>query len=239
MSAPADSDFLLNPVDVASVVDSSSTISTIIGVVTTDDDDDAASKVESLAIDSASFANSVDVAPIDIEKAKVQALSQQLSRSYKENQSLKILLEKAQADFRRQIQQTHHLQKMQSKILRDAANPVSDPCDEVEKLNAELACTQKELAEEIEMSKKREARMMRLQEQLDSLKKQGEEQTTSIENQSALLIKNLKSQRNELLVVLRKQTKLIDILKQQRSHVEAAALLGMVEKDFMKVVGRH
>jgi hypothetical protein len=255
MIAPADNDDILNPpvgespvvytssIISASVgderphspgdnVDSSNKISAFVGDV-------AINAVESLAIDCASFTKSVDVTPVDIERAKVRALSQQLSRSHKENQTLKILLEKAQADFERQIQQTHHLQKVQSKILRDAANPVSSgPCVEVHKLNAELASTQKDLVEEIEMSKKREAKMIRLQEQLDSLKKQSEEQTASIENQSSTLIKNLKSQRSELLVVIRKQTKLIDILKQQRSHVETAALLNMAEKDFMKVIGR-
>jgi hypothetical protein len=232
MSAPADNDIILNQVDCAPVVDSSNKISAFVGDVAID-------VVESLAIDCASFTKSVDVSPVDVERAKVRALSQQLSRSHKENHALKILLEKAQTDFDRQIQQTHHLQKMQTKILRDAVKPVSGPCDEVRQLNAELASTQKDLAEEIETSKKREARMMRLQEQLDSLKKQGEEQTTSIESQSATLIKNLKSQRSELLVVIRNQTKLIDILKQQRSHVESAALLNILEKDFIKVVGRQ
>jgi hypothetical protein len=51
-----------------------------------------------------------------------------------------------------------------------------------------------------------------------------------------MFIKNLMKQRNELLVVIKKQTNVIDILKQQRARAEAAVLLDMAENDFLKVV---
>ena len=56
-------------------------------------------------------------------------------------------------------------------------------------------------------------------EELDSLK-QGEG-----DNEKRIVIHNHQKQRSELLEVFKKQLKLIDILKQQRAHVEAAALL--------------
>ena len=53
------------------------------------------------------------------------------------------------------------------------------------------------------------------------------------------LIKNLEHQRTELLFVVKKQMKLIDIHKQQRAHIDAATLLDIAEKDFLKEIRRR
>jgi hypothetical protein len=241
MSAVANDDVSSNQVDdVASVVDSSYSISEMIDAVAIDD---AAYEIETatgaeISIDDASLTNFFGVTPIDIEKAKVRALSRQLTRSQDENRQLQSMLKKAQIDLERQIQQTLQLQKRHTKNRGEDAieQPVSSPCNEVQKLKADLASTNKDLAEELETTKKREAKMLRLQEQLDSLKQQREQQEIGDEKQSDIFIKNLKKQRSELLIVMKKQTKLIEILKQQRAHVEAAALLNILEKDLMKVV---
>ena len=222
MSADANDDNSCNPVNVASAVDSSNVISAIIDAVTIHDAE----------------TTEIDVPPIEIEKSKVRALNRQLSRSQDENRQLQSLLKQAQADLERQIQQTLQLQKRQTKMcIRDAIDrPIPVLCEEVQKLKVDVASAHKYLADELETAKNREAKLLQLQEQVISLKQQREQQEIRDEKQSDMFIKNLMKQRNELLVVIKKQTNVIDILKQQRAHAEAAVLLDMAENDFLKVV---
>ncbi len=192
--------------------------------------------IDAVAIGDAETTHSVDVTPIEIEKLKVQALSRQMSRSQDENRQLQSLLKQAQADLERQIQQRHKCLALRLCTRDTIEQPVSVPCDEVKKLRAELTSTHKDLADEIETTYKRDARILLLQGQVDSLKQQLEQKEIRDAKQSDIFIKNSKKQRSELLVVIKKQTKLIDILKQQRAHAEAAVLWDTAEKDFMKVV---
>ena len=95
--------------------------------------------------------------------------------------------------------------------------------DEVNKLKSELASTQKDLADEIEASKKRELRVQSLQETLAALKKHQLEQEGCDKHEHNMRIKTLVKQRDELLLVVKRQIKLIEVLRQQRLHVESAA----------------
>ena len=46
----------------------------------------------------------------------------------------------------------------------------------------------------------------------------------------------LEKQKNELMAIFRKQLRLIDVLKRQKIHLEAAQSLNLTEREFMKAV---
>lgn len=210
--------------------------------------DDVTTSVFSTTLDDASFETSssidkVSLLPIDLESAKIRTLQRQLARCQDESRQLQSMLKQTQADLARQIQQTILTQKKQ--LIRTQVWDLNEvpvliaPCDDVQVLKDELALTRKNFADELEMATKREAKISHLQEQLDSLKQCRIQEEMSEEKKHDVVIKNLKKQRSELFAVIHKQVTLIDVLRQQRSHVEAATLLSMIDNDFMKVVGNR
>jgi len=182
-------------------------------------------------IDDSVFTASTTATPLLIERAKVKALTKQLSRTIEDKKQLQDILTKRQQDLEISQNKTLQLQRAQIKHLKDAnqKQQVSvGHSDEVNNLKAELASTQKELADEIESSKKRELRVQRLQEQLVA-SKHSKQEGGGDKHKHDMKIKTLVKQREELLLVVKKQMKLIEVLRQQRLHVESAKGLCEVE----------
>jgi uncharacterized protein YoxC len=92
----------------------------------------------------------------------------------------------------------------------------------------------------------KDARLQRVIEELEKHKLQLKEERTGDQAKNEHMRKDmdrlmdenkkLEKQRNELLTAFKKQMKLIDILKRQKMHIEAAKLLSFTEDEFTKTL---
>jgi chromosome segregation ATPase len=94
-----------------------------------------------------------------------------------------------------------------------------------------------------------EARLHRANEEIEKLKcqlvnerKEAADLTSSLKRDLEVALERAKKsdrQRGELLAAFRKQLKLVDILRRQRVHMEAARMLGFAEEEFVKLMEQH
>ncbi|XP_070762273.1 testis-expressed protein 9 [Enoplosus armatus] len=195
-------------------------------------------------------------AQVRVLKAKLRIMQEeldQLSCEYfkkdDENAKLSAKMKEIEED-RARLQKTTSIQQTQLEKHRALTEESAKKCDglqlQVSALNKEIENLNRSHKQAAAVHSTVEVRLNRALEEGERLKTQLNKMKLmnrdkiSEEHQSKenLLAENkmLKKQKAELIVGFKKQLKLIDILKRQKMHFEAAKLLSFTEDEFMKAL---
>uniref|UniRef100_A0A3B5M2R8 Uncharacterized protein n=1 Tax=Xiphophorus couchianus TaxID=32473 RepID=A0A3B5M2R8_9TELE len=188
-------------------------------------------------------------AKLRIMQEEIDMLSCDYHKKEDENSKLAAKIKELEED-RVRLQRTINIQQTQTEKQKALAEESARKCDDLQ-LQVSALCKEVEI---LTRSKKQaalihstaEVRLNRAVEEVERLKsqlaktKQINKDKISEEQQSKenLLAENqvLKKQKTELIAGFKKQLKLIDILKRQKMHFEAAKLLSFAEEEFMKAL---
>ncbi|XP_043994343.1 testis-expressed protein 9-like isoform X2 [Gambusia affinis] len=188
-------------------------------------------------------------AKLRIMQEEIDMLSCDYHKKEDENSKLAAKIKELEED-RVRLQRTINIQQTQTEKQKALAEESARKCDD---LQLQVSALSKEV-ETLTRSQKQaalvhstvEVRLNRAVEEVEKLKsqlaktKQINKDKISEEQQSKenLLAENqtLKKQKTELIAGFKKQLKLIDILKRQKMHFEAAKLLSFAEEEFMKAL---
>uniref|UniRef100_A0A3P9LZ33 Testis expressed 9 n=1 Tax=Oryzias latipes TaxID=8090 RepID=A0A3P9LZ33_ORYLA len=198
----------------------------------------------------------VSDAHIRILKAKLRILQEeldQLSHEYykkdDENANLCAKIKELEED-RARLQRTTNIQQTQIEKHKALAEDSSKKCDalqlQVSVLNKEIEHLKRSQKQAAGVHSTAEVRLNRALEEVECLKTQlnkseqmnKDKISEEHESRERLIAENntLQKQKAELIVGFKKQLKLIDILKRQKMHFEAAKLLSFTEEKFMKAL---
>ncbi|ERE76620.1 testis [Cricetulus griseus] len=195
-------------------------------------------------------------AQIRFLKAKLHVMQEELdsvvcecSKKEDEIQDLKSKVKNFEEDCVRQ-QRTITSQQSQIEKYKNLFEEANEKCDG---LQQQLSSIERELENKRKLQKQaatsQSATEVRLNRALEEAEKYKEElnklrqSNKDIANEDHQKIEVLKSenkklerQRGELMTGFKKQLKLIDILKRQKMHIEAAKMLSFSEEEFMKAL---
>jgi chromosome segregation ATPase len=178
-----------------------------------------------------------DVASLE---AEVRALSTRCDAAEAMNVKLKDELERAERAG--QTAQGHWDKEVAAHRDTQAQLKVSEA--QVALLKKELTAAQRHKA----ASASDEAKLNRALQDLERTRQQLAEANQKLMDKAAAApapgrvseleqdVRSLQSQRSEFVNVIRKQNRLIDVLKRQKFHLEAAKLLQITEQEFAKVL---
>ncbi|TMW65042.1 hypothetical protein Poli38472_009209 [Pythium oligandrum] len=160
-------------------------------------------------------------------KARLEELAAENATLKKKQQQTQQLLDKQQ--------ELSEAQESKQKILETQLSTAQNKIDDLQRAE-KLAAQQ---------FRSKDVRLNRALEELEKVKAQLQEErrtngeqiiTKSEYDQVVKESKRLEKQKNELLVAFKKQMKLIDLLKRQRIHMEAAKMLSFTEEEFSKTL---
>mmetsp|Transcript_26102 Transcript_26102/g.56539 ORF Transcript_26102/g.56539 Transcript_26102/m.56539 type:complete len:278 (-) Transcript_26102:75-908(-) len=195
-------------------------------------------------------------ATIRLQKAKIRALSCQVQTVVQAKEELEAKVEDlTERLLRNEEKQRHRLKLIQAK--KSASKSQSSSVDTVESLRSELHAVKTELSscqKSLKIAdgeqKSRQLRLERALQEVNKYKKSVSEaskrngpitNTSNVDttkcDQLQRKVTLLERQKSELLVALKKESVLIDILKRQKIHAEAAKLLSFAEEAFVKEIG--
>ncbi|KAM3625396.1 uncharacterized protein V6R79_011381 [Siganus canaliculatus] len=189
------------------------------------------------------------MAKLRIMQEELDQFSSEVFKKEDENANLSAKIKELEEE-RARLQKTTSIQQMQVEKFRALSEESGKKCDglhlQVSALNKDIENLNRTHKQAAALHSTTELRMNRALEEVEKLKtqlnktKQMNKDKMSEEQQSkeSLLAENkmLKKQKNELIVGFKKQLRLIDILKRQKMHFEAAKLLSFTEDEFMKAL---
>uniref|UniRef100_A0A8V0ZS38 Testis expressed 9 n=1 Tax=Gallus gallus TaxID=9031 RepID=A0A8V0ZS38_CHICK len=189
-------------------------------------------------------------------KAKLRVMQEELDsimcecrKKDDENQNLKSQLKDSEEESTR-LQRKISVQQSQTEKYKMLSQAASKKC---EGLQQEVVALKKEL-ENLKRAQKQaassqsatEVRLNRALEEAERYKAELnklKQSNKDVANQELKIIEELKAenkklqkQKGELIAGFKKQLKLIDILKRQKMHIEAARMLSFTEEEFMKAL---
>eukprot|EP00948_MAST-09A_sp_MAST-9A-sp1_P004199 g4199.t1 len=136
--------------------------------------------------------------------------------------------------------------EQEKKIIRDLKEKAKDDHQKMISLEKTIQTQKREFKKRETESSTKDVRLHRALEEVDRLKNVIKDLRSSAKEDTGMAkeketdlinhIKVLENQKKELIAAFRKQLKLIDILKRQKVHLEAAKMLSFTEEEFSRTL---